>query len=72
MQLKRIILSISVLSLAHSIYANDVEVTKYGAKGDSTTLNSIAIQKAIDDCNRTGGGNVFFPAGIYLSGTIVL
>ncbi len=72
MQLRQIILLISVLSLAHSIYANDVEVTKYGAKGDSTTLNSIAIQKAIDDCNRTGGGKVFFPAGKYLSGTIVL
>jgi hypothetical protein len=52
--------------------AKDIDVTQYGAKGDSTTLNSVAIQKAIDDCNKTGGGKVIFPAGKYLSGTIVL
>lgn len=54
------------------LYAKDVEVTSYGAKGDSVTLNTVAIQKAIDDCNKTGGGKVIFPAGKYLSGTIVL
>ena len=43
-----------------------------GAKGDSITLNTIAIQKAIDDCNKSGGGKVIFPAGKYLSGTIVI
>jgi polygalacturonase len=52
--------------------ANDVNVTAFGAKGDSTTLNSDFIQKAINECNRTGGGKVIFPAGKYLSGTILL
>jgi len=70
-RLKKIVLSLSVLISAW-VYAKDVDVTSYGAKGDSTTLNSVAIQKAIDDCNRTGGGKVIFPAGKYLSGTIVL
>jgi hypothetical protein len=72
MQLKKIILSIAVLSISHFAFANDVDVTKHGAKGDSATLNSVAIQKAIDDCNKTGGGKVIFPAGKYLTGTIVL
>ncbi|MCF3111824.1 right-handed parallel beta-helix repeat-containing protein [Niabella sp. CC-SYL272] len=52
--------------------ASDVNVMDYGAKGDAITLNTIAIQKAIDACNRSGGGKVFFPEGNYLSGTIEL
>src|SRR6476469_4854549 len=70
--MRKLFFSVSVLSLSHFVYANDVDVTKYGAKGDSATLNSVAIQKAIDECNRTGGGKVIFPAGNYLTGTIVL
>jgi polygalacturonase len=53
-------------------YANDVDITRYGAIGDSTTLNTVFIQKAIDDCCNTGGGKVIFPKGKYLTGTIVL
>jgi polygalacturonase len=49
-----------------------VDITRYGAVGDAKTLNTTAIQKAIDDCHRQGGGKVVFPAGIWLSGTIVI
>lgn len=55
-----------------NVWAIDVDVTKYGAVGDGYTLNSVFIQKAIDACNQSGGGKVIFPAGDYLSGTIVL
>jgi hypothetical protein len=72
MSLRKIVLSLLVFSLPHWVHANDVLVTQYGAKADSTTLNSTSIQKAIDECNRTGGGKVIFPAGKYLSGTIAL
>ncbi len=55
-----------------SIQAADVVITRYGAVGDGKTINSTAIQKAIDEVHQQGGGKVIFPAGRYLSGTIVL
>lgn len=47
-------------------------VTDYGAKGDSVTVNTQAIQKAIDDCSAKGGGQVVIPKGIFSSGAIFL
>jgi polygalacturonase len=47
-------------------------VTEYGATGDGKTLDTGAIQAAIDACARQGGGTVSLPAGTYLSGTLEL
>ena len=47
-------------------------VRDHGAAGDGAHLDTKAIQDAIDACARAGGGTVLFPAGAYLSGTIVL
>ena len=49
-----------------------VLVTKYGAIGDGTTLNTVFIQKAIDDLSARGGGKLVFPAGVWFTGPIVL
>ena len=49
----------------------EYNVLDFGAKGDGTTMNTIAIQKTIDACNKTGGV-VIFPSGKYLTGTIYL
>ena len=49
-----------------------IDATKAGAIGDGTTLNTVTIQKAIDDCAVAGGGTIRFPAGRYLIGTIQL
>lgn len=54
------------------IKENNYNIKKYGAIGDSTTLDSPAIQKAIDDCSKQGGGTVYCPSGTYLIGTIIL
>ncbi|HEY5570221.1 MAG TPA: glycoside hydrolase family 28 protein [Bacteroidales bacterium] len=45
-------------------------VRTFGAKGDGKTLDSPAINKAIDAAAKAGGGTVFVPAGTYLSGSI--
>jgi len=47
-------------------------VRDFGASGDGTTLDTAALQAAIDACASAGGGTVLFDAGTYLSGTLVL
>jgi polygalacturonase len=47
-------------------------ITQFGAKGDGKTLNTAAIQKAIDACSQKGGGTVIVPEGTWVSGTILL
>lgn len=49
-----------------------IDVRESGAKGDGQTLETRAIQKAVDACARAGGGEVYFPSGRYLSGSIHL
>ena len=44
----------------------------YGAKADGQTLDTKAIQAAIDDCSKAGGGKVYLGRGIFVSGTIYL
>lgn len=44
----------------------------YGAVSDTITVNSSAIQKAIDDCSAKGGGIVSFKPGTYVTGSIFL
>src|SRR5579875_3785721 len=47
-------------------------ITKYGAKADGITLNTNAINAAINDCNKKGGGVVVIPEGFWLTGPIEL
>jgi polygalacturonase len=41
-------------------------IRDYGAKGDGTSFDTAAIQKALDSCGEAGGGTVKFPPGTYL------
>jgi polygalacturonase len=50
----------------------DFLITDYGSKADGKTINTIAIQKAIDAAFKNKGGRVVFPKGRFLSGSIVL
>jgi hypothetical protein len=47
-------------------------IRDFGAKGDGKTLNTTAIQSAIDKCFIDKGGTVMIPAGDFLSGTLEL
>ena len=48
------------------------DVRTFGAKGDGKTLDTLAINRAIDAAAAAGGGTVTFPAGTYLSVSIHL
>lgn len=51
---------------------NIFNIKDYGARGDGKTLDTAAIQTAIDACSSAKGGVVLIPAGIFLSGTLQL
>jgi exo-poly-alpha-galacturonosidase len=71
---------VCVLSVVYAVQAAQNQavdakryvITDYGAVGDGQTVNTQAIQKAIDTCAAEGGGVVVIPSGTFLSGAIFL
>ncbi len=47
-------------------------ITSFGAVGNGTTMNTKAIEKAVNACEKAGGGEVLIPAGKYLTGPLTL
>ncbi|NIJ45925.1 polygalacturonase [Wenyingzhuangia heitensis] len=47
-------------------------VKDFGAKDDHKTINTKAIQKAIDECTLKGGGTVLVDGAVFVSGTLLL
>lgn len=71
--MKRISILMLFLATLFAAGASGIyNVRDYGAKGDGTTLDSPAINKAIEAAATAGGGEIYFPAGTYLSGSIRL
>jgi polygalacturonase len=48
------------------------DIRDFGAKGDGVTLDTKALQSAIDACNKDQGGTVLVPAGTFVIGTTEL
>ncbi|MBS1495783.1 MAG: glycoside hydrolase family 28 protein [Bacteroidetes bacterium] len=57
---------------ATSFRADTLSIVNFNAKSDAITLNTNAINLAIDKCSKNGGGVVKIPAGFWLTGPIIL
>lgn len=79
--LKKILFVVSICSFSSVIAQNfkvpqptfkkdTFNIIKYGAVADGITLNNKAIQAAIDDCSKKGGGVVLVPGGFWATGPI--
>lgn len=55
----------SIIRTLYNKEKNTYNVKDYGAKGDGITDDVDAIQSAIDDCFKGGGGIVYIPIGVY-------
>src|SRR5207253_10645212 len=62
----------SAPSASGAAQSSAFDVRKYGARGDGKTIDTPAINSAIDAAAATGGGTVLFPAGTYVSYSIHL
>jgi Glycosyl hydrolases family 28 len=47
-------------------------IVEFGAKGDGKTLDTAALQSAVDACHKDQGGVVLVPAGVFVIGTVEL
>ena len=65
------IITALLLAAGLPLCAATFNVRDLGAKGDGTTLDTAAIQKAFDSVKKSGG-TIVFPAGNYVSAPLVL
>jgi hypothetical protein len=68
--LSAIIIVCLILSLPCS--AVTVSIADHGAVSDGKTVNTTAIQAAVDACAEKGGGTVLVPAGVWVTGSVGL
>ena len=54
------------------INGKQFSILQYGADPTGVKLSTDAIQQAIDAASSAGGGTVMIPAGVYVTGPIVL
>ena len=65
-------LALPAAARASALSATGHDVRAFGAKGDGSTLDTAAINRAIEAAAASGGGTISFPAGSYLSYSIRL
>ncbi|MDR2804770.1 MAG: hypothetical protein LBB85_03885, partial [Dysgonamonadaceae bacterium] len=77
---RELLKSLKVTSLSESLENrrldnagnSEFNILKFDAKGDGKTINTGAIQTAIDLCAADGGGKVTVPAGVFVTGTLYM
>ena len=68
----RRLIVIFCIFISVAMQARSFSIKNYGAVGDGVTLDTKAIQTAVDSVAALGGGTVEIPAGVYLSGSVWL
>lgn len=70
----RFIRKLAALAVAFvaSASARDFTVTDFGATANDATLDTAAIQQAIDEAGTVGGGRVVIAGGVFRSGALFL
>ena len=58
--------------LSPDTFAKNYLINLFGAKGDGVTMNTDAIQLAIEAAHKAGGGTVVVPQGVFMTGAIFL
>lgn len=62
--------SSSSATSGHDLGTRTYNIRDFGAKGDGVSLDTAAVQEAIDACTKDQGGTVLVPAGVFVIGTI--
>lgn len=70
--MKNLVLTYFCLVHCSLTWGRSYPITDFGARGDGKTLNTEAIQAAIDRCHVAGGGRVLVAGGDYVTGTLFL
>lgn len=69
---KFIVICVAIFVLGAHLSGQTLNIKQFGAVGDGKSIDSKAINKAIEAANSAGGGTILFPAGQYLSYSIRL
>src|SRR5581483_5677878 len=72
MRLYRSLIVSLLVAAAQAGAAVRCDITRSGAVGDGQTVNTGAIQKAIDACAAGGGGTLVVPKGEFVTGSVFL
>jgi polygalacturonase len=67
-----LLLGLNCAAIGSAAAKAPLNVRDFGATGDGSTKDTVAIQKALDACAAAGGGVVSVPDGNYLTGSLML
>jgi alpha-L-rhamnosidase len=67
-----LVCSLSLASVTHAQQGKRINIKQAGAVDDGTTLNTVLLQKTIDEIAATGGGTLVIPPGTYMTGALFL
>ncbi len=70
--MRQILFSLFFIGCQCLLYAQEFNILDYGAVPDGKTLCTSGIQAAIEAAHLYGNGRVVFPAGSFLSGSLVI